>query len=175
MNLEAEILKEHSKRQVVKIGKWIGHDRARFKKLMDLFLHGEYRTTQRSAWLVSYCGEQYPELITPWLPAMLKKMEEPGVHVAVKRNVLRILQDVDIPPELLGTVAKLSFDYLALADSPIAVKAFSMTVLANIAKQEPGIKHELQVMIELMLPYAGPGILSRGRRVLKQLSEMHGP
>ena len=172
MNLEAEILKEHSKRQSVKIGKWIGNDRTRFKQLIELFLRGEYRITQRSAWIVSYCGEKHPELITPWLARILEKMQEPGVHVAVKRNVLRILQDIDIPRSLLGIVTKLCFDYLSYTDSPIAVKVFAMTVLANVAKQEPGITRELRATIELMLPYAGPGIRSRGRKVLKQLGRM---
>jgi hypothetical protein len=172
VDLRAEILKEHSKRQSVKIATWIGNDRARFKQLMELFLYGEYRITQRSAWIVSYCGENHPELITPWLSKMLEKMQEPGVHVAVKRNVLRILQDVNIPRTLLGIVTKLCFDYLTSTDNPIAVKVFAMTVLANVAKQEPDITRELRATIELMLPYAGPGIRSRGKRVLKQLERM---
>ena len=88
MNLESEILKEHSKRQVLKIAKWIGKNPTRFKLLMGLFLNGEPIIMQRAAWTVGYCGEKYPELIKPWLPSMLKKRNGKKVHRAVKRNVV---------------------------------------------------------------------------------------
>lgn len=169
MNLEAEILKEHSKRQAVKLANWIGSDKRRFKELMELFLHGEYRITQRSAWIVSLCYDRHPKLVNPWLPAMLKKMQEPGVHDAVKRNVVRILQFVDIPESLLGTVTTLCFDYLNSVDAPIAVKANSMTVLVNIAQREPDLKHELQAAIEQMLPFVGAALRVRCREAINRL------
>ena len=62
MDLEAEILKEHSKRQAVRIASWIGTGKKRFRMLMDLFLKGEYRTTQRSTWIVNLCAEAHPRL-----------------------------------------------------------------------------------------------------------------
>lgn len=170
MDLEAEIIKEHSKRQVVKIGRWIGNDRTRFKQLLELFLHGEYRVTQRAAWIVSYCGEKHPKLVTPWLPAMVKKMQERGVHDAVRRNVLRVLQEANIPRSLLGTVVTLCFDELGSADSPIAVRVYAMTVLSRIAKQEPDIKHELRATIEQMSTHAGSALCARTRIVLKELA-----
>ena len=170
MNLEAEILKEHSKRQSLKIARWVGNDPKRFAELMNLFLRGEYRVTQRSAWIISHCAENHQNLITPWLSAMVKKMQEPGVHDAVKRNVVRILQDIDIPPPLLGRVVSLLFNYLTDVEVPIAVKVFSMTVLANVAKRKPDLRHELRITIEQLFPYSGAGFCSRARKILKQLS-----
>ncbi len=170
MNLEAEILKEHSKRQTVKIEKWVGGDPKRFRRLMKLFLGEDYRVTQRSAWIVSRCADHHPALIRPWLPAMVKKMQEPGVHNAVPRNVVRMLQYVDIPRPILGRVMGQCFDYLASPGYPIAVRANAMTVLSNIANKHPAIRGEIRALIEQMLPHAGGGLLSRGRKVLKQLN-----
>jgi hypothetical protein len=169
MNLEAEILREHSKRQAVRITNWIGSDRRRFKELAELFLNGEYRITQRSAWILSLCYDRHPELLKPWLPALLKKMQEPGVHDAVKRNGVRILAGIEIPRSLLGPIVTLCFGYLNSASEPIAVKVHSMTVLFNAAKREPDLMHEVQGAIEQMLPYVGPALLARGRMVLKQI------
>jgi hypothetical protein len=87
----------------------------------------------------------------------------------VKRNGVRILQCIEIPNSLLGTVASLCFDYLNSVDAPIAVKANSMTVLTRIAEREPDLKRELRDSIELMLPYAGPGIRAHARMVMKRL------
>lgn len=170
MNLEAETLREHSKRQTVKIARWVGSDKKRFDQLMALFLKGEYRVTQRSAWIVNTCAENHPELIRPHLGKMIKRMQEPGVHVAVKRNVIRILQFIETPDKLLGAVATVCFDYLASPEEPIAVKVFSMTVLANIAQKEPDLKNELRLVIEQQLSHGSMGFCSRARKVMKMIS-----
>lgn len=170
MDLETEILREHSKRQTVRIARWIGPDNRRFRQLMELLLHGDHIVTQRAAWILSSCYEFHPQLIPPWLPALLKKMREPGVHDALERNVVRILECIDIPKPLLGTVVSLCFEYLDSVDAPIAVKVHSMSVLQRVAEQEPDLKHELQTAIELMIPYVAPALRARGRMVIKQLA-----
>ncbi len=172
MNLETEILREHSKRQSVRIAKWVGNDKKRFKELMDLFLKGEYRVTQRAAWIVKHCGDEHAELVYPYLNEMIDRMLEPGVHSAVKRNVLRILQDVDIPRQIAGKIATVCFEMLGSPKEPIAVKVFSMTVLANIARQEPDLKREICILIEQQMPTGSAGFKSRGRKTLKQLENL---
>jgi hypothetical protein len=171
MDLESEILKEHSKRQTVRIAQWIGDDPKRFKQLMELFLHGEFVVTQRAAWIVSECFDRSPQLIPPWLPALLKKMQEPGVHDAVKRNTVRILQFIDIPKRLLGTAVSACFDFLNSPDAPIAVKANAMTVLLHAAEREPELGRELKTSIELQLPSMIPALCARARIVLKRLEK----
>jgi hypothetical protein len=170
VNLEAEILKEHSKRNTLRLARWIGSDSARFALLMDLFLKGEYRVTQRSAWIVAQCADNHPQLILPYLHKMIERMLEPGVHVAVKRNVVRILQRIEIPKKLVGKVATVCFDLLASQKEPIAVRCFSMTVLANIAKQEPDLTNEIRLLIEQQMPWGSAGFRARGRKILTQLS-----
>src|SRR3954465_9780707 len=97
MLLRDEILKEHSKAQALRIAGWVGDDGGRFRELMQLFLTDIYRVVQRAAWIVSMVAEKHPELIVPYLEAMVDKAGDAGVPVAVKRNVVRILQHIDIP------------------------------------------------------------------------------
>lgn len=170
MDLRVEILKEHSKRQALKIAGWVGNDETRFRELIKLFLHGEYRVTQRAAWIVGHCGLRHPALIIPWLPAMLKRMLEPDVHIAVKRNVLRIIMEMEIPRPLLGRIVSLCFAELTSPVSPIAVKVYSMYILERIARQEPGISRELRETVEEMLPFSGAAIRASSRHVLKRLA-----
>ena len=169
MDLEAEILKEHSKRQAVRIASWIGTDKKRFRILMELFLKGEYRTTQRSAWIVNLCAEAHPALIRPYLGRMIARMQQLGIHDSVKRNVIRILQFIPIPDDLLGEVASVCFNYLASPDEPIAVRVFSMTVLGNIAQKEPDLKNELRLTIRQQLEHGSMAFCSRARKVMKML------
>lgn len=171
MHLETEILKEHSKRNTVRLATWIGTDKARFGQLMNLFLKGEYCVTQRSAWIMSHCADNHPELILPYLDRMINRMLEPDVHVAVTRNVVRILQEVNVPKKLLGKVASVCFDLLEFQHQPIAVKCFSMTVLANIAEREPGLINEIRLLIEKQMPWGTPGFKARGRKTLARLNQ----
>jgi hypothetical protein len=169
MDLEHEILREHSKRQALKVARWVGNDKKRFKQLMEAFLNGDYRTTQRAAWIISICADRQPDLIGPWLKPMIQRMQDPGVHDAVRRNVLRILKFVEIPRPMQGIVATLCFDYLSSIDAPIAVKSFSLTVLGRMAEKEPDLRRELGLIVRQMLPYGGPAIRSSGKKVLKIL------
>ena len=168
MNLRSEILKEHSKRNTVRLAKWVSADKGRFNELMDLFLHDEYRVVQRSSWIVRYVADEHPEWIMPYLKKMLEYCRKP-VHDAVKRNVMRILQDIDIPSNLQGLAATICFDLLASQKEAVAVKAFSMTVLARIARGEAGLKNELSTLIEEQMEFEKPAFRSRGKKILKEL------
>ncbi len=167
MKLEQELLREHSKRQALKIAAWIGANKSRFRKLLALFLHGEHVTAQRAAWVVGICVEHVPALADPHLRAMINRMQQPGVHDAVKRNVLRILQSRKIPRNIQGRVASLCFDCLSSGDATIACKSYSMTILANIAEREPDLKRELMLIIEQRLPYESAGYRARAKKVMK--------
>jgi hypothetical protein len=170
-DLEQEILKEHSKRNAVRVARWVGNDPKRFAVLMDLFFSAEERNVIRCAWVLAHCADLHPELILPWIPRLVKSAAEPNAPGAVQRNVVRVLQFVDIPRRHQGRAANLCFNFLQDPKIPIAVKAFSMTVLANIARHEPDLKQEIALVIEQMLPYGSAGIQARAKKVLKQLSK----
>ena len=170
MNLREEILKEHSKKQTVRLAKWTGKDKKRLTGLMNLFLHDEYRVVQRSAWIVKHVADEYPDWIKPWLKKMLKYCTQP-VHDAVKRNVIRILTEIDLPKNLYGLAATICFDFLSSTTEPVAIKVFSMTVLANIAQHEPELKHELKLLIQEQMEWENAGFKSRGRKILAQIEK----
>ena len=169
MNLKEAALKGHSKEHCNKIVKYVGSDPKKFSDLVSVFLEGPYRVTQRIAWPLSYCVEENTTLIHPHLSKILKFAEQPGVHDSVKRNVARLLQYIDIPRKHQGIVADLCFKFFSDKKEPIAVRVFSMTALANLAKKNPELKNEIIPMIEDELPYGSAAFVSRGRKVLKEL------
>lgn len=170
MNWSKEILKEHSKKQCDKIVSYVGNDPERFTQLVEVFLQGPYRITQRAAWPLSNCVEKHPELLRPHWNKILAFVGKPDIHDAVKRNVLRMFQFVQVPKVYQGRTADICFTFLADTKEPVAIRAFAMTVLANIAREVPELKNELIPIIEDQLPYASAGFLSRSRKVLKQLN-----
>ena len=98
MRLLEAILSEHSKKQTQKIVIWVGHSQARFDELFKLFLTGDSLVTQRAGWPLSNCVALHPELIRKHIGKLIKNVQREGLHNAVKRNTVRILQHVDIRP-----------------------------------------------------------------------------
>lgn len=167
LNLREEILKEHSKSQRDKIVAWVGNSKQRFDELFNLFLHDEYRVTQRAAWPVSYCVQEHPEFIRDNFARLLKNLEKPKLHDAIKRNSIRLLQHVAIPKKYQGQVMNICFKYLESPTEAVAIKAFSLTVLSNLAKQYPEIIPEVKLLIEDQLPQQTAAFKSRAKTFLK--------
>ena len=163
MNIVQEVLREHSKAMCDRVVNFVGKDPKRFGELVNAFLKGPYRVTQRAAWPLSYCVEQHPELVKPHLRKIIVNLNTPVLHHAVKRNTLRLLLFIDIPKSMQGIVVDVSFRFLSDPKEPIAVKVFSMEVLSKMAQLQPEIGRELKLIIEDQLPYAGPAFLSRAR------------
>jgi hypothetical protein len=169
MTLREQILKEHSKANCNAIVKWIGDSQARFDELFDLFLHDEYRVVQRAAWPLSNVVIVHPKFIQKHFSQMLKNLEKPNLHDAVKRNTVRLLQDIAIPKKFQGQVMNLCFNYISSPDEAAAVKAFSLTILENLSKEYPEIKPELKTIIEDRWNYESAAFHSRARKILKKL------
>jgi hypothetical protein len=174
MDLLKVILQEHSRSQALKIAKFVGPDAKRFEMLVDIFLKGPYRVTQRAAWPLSKCVEKHPLLIMPHLKKILDRVQRPGIHDAVKRNIIRLLQFIDIPKRYHGRTADICFTFLRNAREPVAIRVFAMTVLADISMYYPEIMPELRIILEDELPYGSPAFISRARKVLRELGEARG-
>lgn len=170
MNLRKIILQEHSKAQTNKIVQWIGNDQQRFDSLFHLFLTDEYRVVQRAAWPLSYAVIAHPELIKKHFGKLLKNLEKPNLHDAVKRNTVRLLQDIDIPGKYHGFVMNTCFNYIGSPDEKTAVKAFSLTILQRLSVHYPEIKTELKTIIEDRWDFESAAFKSRARKILKELA-----
>jgi hypothetical protein len=166
VNIPQALAAEHSKRQTQAIVEYIGDDAKRFAELMKVFFAGEYRLTQRAAWPMSECAQSHPELISPYLPKLLDSLERKDMHTAVRRNVVRLLQTVEIPRRLAGKVYSISLELLDDPQEPIAVRAFAMTVATRIAKSEPALLNELRLIVRKHLPHATAAFKVRAREVL---------
>jgi hypothetical protein len=165
-NLEDEIRALRSKQQVMRLVRWVGKNKTRIRQLMESFLQEDPFLSKKSAWVAGHCAEAHPELFGSWLKPMIKKMQDRGAEGAVKRNIVRILQFVDIPKSLQGMVANQCFQFLAGFDEPIAVRTFSITVLARIAEKEPVLRKELELAVRQMLPYSTPAFRARAKMIL---------
>jgi hypothetical protein len=168
LNLRDEILAKHSKAQTNKIIDWIGTSQKRFDELVQLFLTDEYRVVQRAAWPIGSIAETQPQLLTKHLPVFVALLRKPGLHNAVRRNITRLLQYIPIPEKLKGNVMDACFSFICDVNEKAAVKAFSLTILEQLATEYPEIISEIITVIEERWDFETAAFHSRARKILKK-------
>jgi len=102
---------------------------------------------------------------------MIKNLQRPDLHDAVKRNTVAMLCEFAIPEHLYGEVVSICFDYLADFDTKVGIKCFSMSVIWKICQYEPDLSNELKLLIEEQMEYQTNGFKSRGRKILKAMAK----
>lgn len=150
----------------MKIVSYINGEPARFRELMGHFLGDTYRLSQRAAWAVSYCAEYHNELVKPYFGRPVEQLERDDVHPAVRRNVVRLLQFVDVPPRFHGRVFDACYNLVNDVDQPVAVRVFAMTVAAKIARNAPELLNELRLIVEKHAPHTTIAFRVRAKHVL---------
>lgn len=156
-----------SKTQVGQIRNHVGRDKERFAELMRLFLSGEYRVVQRSAWAVSNVVEREPTLIGPYFKRIVEMLEDDSAHASVHRNILRLLQTAPIPARFEGRLYDICLAKIDDPTAPTAVRAFAIEVAARIARGEPELLAEIKLVTRRHLSGAKAAIKSKARNVLK--------
>lgn len=169
MNLPVILSASIKKETVAAIVEWVGADQKRFDQLFLLFSKGEPRVVQRAAWPMSYCVIQHPGLITPHYQKIIKLLNDPAQPAAVKRNILRLMdQGPEVPKKFHGPVMDSCFRILEDPEETIASRAFAIGILSRMTAHYPEILPELKTAVAFVLPNASPGVRSRALKVLKK-------
>ena len=171
MNIREEILKEHSKKQCLKIVAYVGDDKERFSELIEYMLGEEKLLSQRAAWSVSWCVFENPKLAGPWIGKLVKNLRKENLHDAIKRNSVRIFEVLDIPEKYCGELFEICNRYLHDLKEATAVRAFSISVMYNIAKKYPDLLIEVKHNAESLLHCGIPALEARGRNTLKEIKK----
>ena len=171
MNIRETLLKDkvYAKTMATEVSEYACSSDKNFEELMQCFLSNDYRTSQRAAWSLSWAARKNAARIKPYIAVLVKQLGRKDVHAAVIRNSVRILEAVEIPAALHGQVMNECFAYIESAETPIAIKAFSLTALGNLSKIYPDIKQELKTIIETLYDNESAAFRSRAKKVLKFL------
>jgi hypothetical protein len=168
INIKNEILKEHSKSNVIRISELIGNDHVLFKQLMKLFFnYKKMNLARKAAWVMRECANNYPFLIIPYIEKLIQYLYVKELHDAIKRNILGVIKDIGIPEKHDGEITDLCFRFLMDKKESVAVRVFAMIILAEIGKKLPEINHELKLILEDHIPYGTAGFKSRAQKILK--------
>ncbi|MFA6260049.1 MAG: hypothetical protein WC760_01160 [Bacteroidia bacterium] len=172
MDLATVLLKEHSKRLTETIIAYVNQDESRLDELVALVTGGKPILAQRASWPLSYVAIRNPDWIEKHLPSLISLLKRTDLHQAVTRNIYRFLQEIDIPEELEGKVAESAIRHIHDPRTPIAIKAFAITVLGNLCKKYPELAQEVRLLLEDERLNESGAIKVRMRCVLKALDKL---
>ena len=170
MNYAERLEIQQSRALTTAIAKHVGDDYKRFRVLAKLVFGSDKILQQRAAW-------PFSEIILThhnWLKAYWKQcaeaLKDESLHEALHRNVLRCLQAVEIPEAYQATILDTCLKAIMSERRAIAVRAFSITVAANICIQQPDLKRELRLILnELAQRPMNAALQVRVKRALKIL------
>ena len=77
--------------------------------------------------------------------------------------------EIEIPEKYHGEVMDACFQFLQRPETPVAIKAFSLTTLFKLSKTYPEIKPELKLIINDRLDYETAAFKSRAKKILPKL------
>src|SRR5687768_4349749 len=112
MNLQKVFVGNYAKKDVRKVVDYVGDNPVRFKALINIFLQGPYRVTQRVSWAITCIAERHQSVVRPHLKRLLDYLKRSEADNTIKRNTIRLLQFIDIPKAHEGAIANLCFRYL---------------------------------------------------------------
>ncbi|GAA4355512.1 hypothetical protein GCM10023185_18410 [Hymenobacter saemangeumensis] len=171
MNLQAELVREHSARQTRRLTTYAcSHPRC-LAELLKVFWYGTPRERQLAADVLGQVGEKRPRWLVPHLAGLLAAVHAGAEHhPAVRRGVARALQFVPVPADWQARAFDTCLELLAAPAEPVATRTYALTAAARLALPHPELVAELLEVVDLALRTTSSAALrSRAAREIPKL------
>ena len=170
MHIKTILEEGHSRENAIAIKNAIIKNPPLVEDLMECFFDDGIQLCQRASWPLMFLGVAAPEIIRPYLSAMVDHLPQ-AKHDAQIRNTVRIFEDIDIPEDLEGPLFEYCFGYLLDSKCATAIRAFSITVLEKISNKHPELKEELIGELRLQADTGTVGFKNRAKKTLIRLEK----
>lgn len=143
------------------------NDPSLFKELFEGMLNKDPVIRMRSADAIEKVSVKHPEYLQPFKSKLinhLSKIEQQEV----RWHVAQMFSYIETSKIERNKIIKILLSYIETDESKI-VKTFSMQTLADFAEKDEQIKPRMINLIKGMIKNGSPAIISRGKKLLKQL------
>ena len=144
------------------------NDPSLFKEVFEGMLNEDPVIRMRSADAIEKVPVKHPEYLQPFKSKLINhisKIEQQEVHW----HVAQMFSYIEISKIERNKIIKILLSYIETDESKI-VKTFSMQTLADLAEKDGQIKPKIINLIKGMIKNGSPAIISRGKKLLKQLN-----
>ena len=173
MDLEKQILLEHSAKNAQFISEFIESNPDKLKDLLQIILQGDKLLAQRSAWVLSKFSKEFYFEFIPHLDFIISEIDN-AKHVAVSRNFARVFMILTsnnyikfLTENQVDSIVEISFAWVIDENEKAAVVAFGMYTLANLIKRRSWIAPELKLHVVNNIAGSLPSFRSAGKKVLR--------
>lgn len=145
------------------------NDPTQFNTLMQLALNDTRQKSWRAAYLVDKIHDEKPELLQPYLPALIEQLKIEK-NASKRRHWLKLISMNKISDEHIGFLFDYCIETFTSGSEAVAVRVHAMQILFNISEMEPDLKPEVLQLIEQEMEYhPTAGIRSRGKKLATKL------
>lgn len=116
--------------------------------------------SKRAAWPLRKVFDSHAQLIRPYLDTFVERLPEIQLE-SVMRTICSILARTEIPEKHHGFLIGFCSEKILHGNTSIAVLANCMDIFYQIARNEPALVRELELMFEIITPTASAGIKSK--------------
>jgi len=176
MNLEEQILLEHSVKNAEVISAFVEENPEHLKELLEIILQGDKLMAQRAAWVLGKFSRSFYAEFIPHLDYILSEIKN-AKHVAVSRNVARVFMKITSKENVthlnnsqIDKIVEISFGWVIDENEKAAVVAFAMYTLKNLLDKRSWIAPDLKLHIENNMLGSLPSFQSAGKKVLKSIN-----
>lgn len=143
------------------------------KELVDCALSKDELLSSRAMWVLGHYSDLDYEKTIPFHDALIKNLTNSNLHNGVIRNTLRFFQTHAVPNKHQSFLLDKCFDYIKNPSQAIAVRAFAITVVFNIAKPYPELLNELLIVLKhLSVNDEPPAIRARVKNTIKLIDKL---
>ncbi len=175
MNLESQILKEHSVKNAEFISEYVESNPAKLLELLLIILKGDKLLSQRSAWVLGKFSKDFYIEFIPHLDFILSEIKN-AKHVAVSRNFARVFITLTdkyhiqfLTEKQIDSIVDISFGWVICKNEKAAIVAFGMYTLQNLLQKRSWIALDLKLHIVNNMAGSLPSFQAAGKRVLKAI------
>lgn len=142
--------------------------------LIKLTLENEHPKSWRAAYIAEKINDNHPELIAPFLSEIIRRLKTEK-NTSKKRHYLKLVSLHKVSERDISFLVNYSLKCFTSASEPVANRVHAMQILFNISEKETDFKPELLSIIEHEMElHPTPGIVSRGKKLVKKLFSQTG-
>ena len=171
IHLEEFILNNYSKGFALDLAHFLAQNQERIPELLQIIYREEEPISRRAAWYFSTFFDEYPTLVVPYVDELIAHLSEVRSQ-AVLRCFLRTISRCKIPEAYHAFLIEFSSEVIMNSRSEIAVKAMAMDIFFQIAKFQPDLFTELELMIDFIYPEGSRGIQNKCRNLLRSIEKI---
>jgi hypothetical protein len=168
--LKFQLQVEHSKKNTNFIVQEIQAKNLDLKDVFKVIKKNETLFSQRAAWVISSLSDQNNYLLKPYYQELISLIDS-KYHDAVLRATFRILSTMKILEKDQGFVFETGINFLNDKHTAVAIKAWAIDVLMQIATPYPELQNEILLSIKPQLLNASSGLKGKILKTIQKIND----